>query len=154
VLAGIVDCSGAFVKPLSSLRSRSCVAATRLCIAGFIVQLPGFDESDRLLRAFVGVTVSAACCSFLCRSTKFAARGFKKQDVGASHTPDWTAVELFTRLSAYAMATVAFAATSSRVATSGSGRLLPVIRFGQQVIICGTGDQDNRYQQLGKDAFI
>jgi hypothetical protein len=37
---------------------------------------------------------------------------------------------------------------------TAAGRLLPVIRFGQQVIICGTGDQDNRYQQLGKDAYI
>ena len=45
------------------------------------------------------------------------------------------------QLSAYAMATVAFAATSSRVATSGSGRLLPVINSG-------IGDQGERNPQF------
>ena len=111
MLSGIVDCSGAFVKPLSSLRSRSCVAASCLCIAQFIVQLPRFDERNCLLRAFAGVAVSAACSSFHCRSTKFAACGVKKPHVATSCTLGWPAV-----------GTVAFAVMSSCVVTSAFGR--------------------------------
>lgn len=58
MLARIVGRDGANVKPFFLLQSSSCVAALCLCVAQILVQLSEFSGPDRLLRAFVDVTVT------------------------------------------------------------------------------------------------